>query len=269
MNLRRITELVIFDLRWSLLKRKGLMFLLPFSLLWYSVIKSIIDGKTELLQSSLVAMLLGTGHEIELISYLFTKPAEMSSLLILALYSTPMFALLAANDLYASDIGRGYFRLLITRVRRSEIFIARYLSVYLLVSVSITLVGVIAVVTLSMNSDYELMDMVSYLGWILLILLLYMAPFLAYMAIISSYFNSAISSLLMGIVSYTVLIIVLPIANFYMDANDAFSYLIPGKLKPDLMAIGTYDLYYALAALPAYTIIYLCIAWLFFSKRNL
>jgi Cu-processing system permease protein len=244
------------------------MFILPFALMWYFVIKNIIDDQSDILQSSMVAMLLGTGHQFDLVTYLYTKPAELSSFLILAIYFTPMFALLAGNDLYASDIGRGYFRLLITRCQRLEIFIARFLSVLILVSISIGIVGLVTVVTLMINSSYETMEMLSYLFWILMILIFYMAPFIAYMAIISSLFNSAISTILVGMVSYTVLIIAIPITNAYLSEGGIFSYLLPSGLKADLMAIDTYDLYTALAVMPVYTFIFLYIAWLRFRNRN-
>lgn len=269
MSFERIIQLILFDLRWSVFKRKGLMFLLPFSLIWYFVIKNIINDQSDILQTSMIAMLLGTGYEMSLVSYLYTKPAELSSFLILSIYFTPMFALLAGNDLYASDIGRGYFRLLITRCQRLEIFIARFLSVLIAVSISIIVVGLATVVTIMINSSYEMMELLPYLLWILTILIFYIAPFIAYMAIISSLFNSAISTILVGMVSYTVLIIAIPITNAYLDADGGiFSYLLPSGLKADLIAIDTYDLYTALAVMPVYTIIFLYIAWLRFRNRN-
>lgn len=244
------------------------MFILPFGLFWYFVVKRFAEGNGDLIQSSLIAMLLATGHDVELVTYLFSKPSELSSFLVLALYFTPLFALLAGNDMYASDLGQGFFRFLITRCQRLELFLARFLSIFLLASVLTCLAGLALALSLSANGEYSFAEIYPYLFWILLTLIVYMASFLAYMAIISCLMSSAIATLLVAMVSYTCLLIGISIANAYVNDSGIFSYLLPSGLKTDLIAVDTHDLTLALACLPAYCLIFGILAWLRFKSRN-
>ena len=270
MNWHRILELTLYDLRWSIFRRKGLMYVLPFSLFWYLVLKRFYDGAANWIQSSDFLMLASTRFDMEIVSHLFVElPPSMSAFFILAIYTTPFFTMLAANDLYASDMGTGYFRFLITRCQRSEIFLARCLGSLMIITFCTLVCGITALLIAIFIEGYPGTTAVGYLLKIISILMLYSIPFIAGMAVLSPMLNSAITVMLVACVSYTVTLIGLYIASAAFDEPVMFFYLLPSGIKKDLISMHNTDLLIAIASTPVYTLILALIAWSIFKRRNL
>ena len=270
MNWRRILELALFDLRWSLLRRKGLIYILPFALFWYLVLKRFYEGAANLLQSSDFLMLASTRFDMEMLSHLFVElPPSMSAYFILALYTTPFFTMLAANDMYATDLGNGYFRFLITRCQRGEMFLARSLGCLMLITGCLILCGATATLIATFIENYPATLTLSYFFRITSILILYSIPFIAAMAILSSLLNSAIAVMLLACVGYVVALIGIYSAEAAFKEPVMYFYLLPSGVKKDLISMNNADLWIAIAALPAYTLIYGWAAWAVFRRRNL
>lgn len=270
MNMHRTLELTLFDLRWSLLRRKGLMYILPFSLFWYLVLKRFYEGAANWLQSSDFLMLAGTRFDLEIITHLFVElPPSMSAFFILAIYTTPFFTMLAANDLFATDMGSGYFRFLISRCHRIEIFLARYLSSFLVIAFCTVIAAAAAALIAAFIEDYPITVTAGYFLKITSILILYSLPFIAGMAIISSLLNSAVTAILLASVGYVILLLGIYIAEAAFDEPTLFFYLLPSGIKKDLISMDTASVFMALAAVPAYSLIFAWMAWAVFRRRNL
>ena len=270
MNWHRILELTLFDLRWSLFRRKGLMYILPFSLFWYLVLKRFYEGAANWIQSSDFLMLAGTKFDLDVITHLFVElPPSMSAFFILAIYTTPFFTMLAANDLFATDLGSGFFRFIISRCHRVEIFLARYLSSLMVITACTIIAAVAAACIATFIEDYPVAITIGYLFKIIGILILYSMPFIAGMAIISSLLNSAIATILLASVGYVILLLGLYIAEAAFDEPALFFYILPSGIKKDLISMDTASMYMALASIPAYTLIFAWMAWAIFKRRNL
>ena len=270
MNWHRILELTLFDLRCSIFRRKGLMYILPFSLFWYLVLNRFYEGAANWIQSSDFLMLAGTKFDLDVITHLFVElPPSMSAFFILAIYTTPFFTMLAANDLFATDLGSGFFRFIISRCHRVEIFLARYLSSFLIIAICTIIAAVAAALIATFIEDYPIAITIGYLLKIISILILYSMPFIAGMAIISSMLNSAITAILLAAVGYVILLLGLYIAEAAFDEPALFFYLIPSGIKKDLISMDAASMYMALVSIPAYTLIYAWMAWTVFRRRTL
>ena len=161
MNLQRILVLALFDLRHSLLRIKGLMFLLPFFLYWLLIMKLMYEGGIEFVSSQagrvisiLIIDPLFSGDAVEIAHTLFDKnPATLSIALILGLTMSPLFCILAGCNQLAGDAGRYSFRFLLTRCTRTELLLSRYFSSAALIAISYLVLG-IGMSLLSLEIDH-------------------------------------------------------------------------------------------------------------------
>lgn len=267
MNWKRIFILACFDLRHSLFRLKGLVFLIPFLFFWYLNLKFLYEKGGEVLV---------TPESIVIMSWLFNPqlaqillilyPPTLSVFLIMALASTPAFAMLSGNDQLAGDAGRQTFRFLLTRCTRSEIFTGRFLSHYLLMSLSTLLIAAMATVISLHNDQHSTADVLQYAGQVSLLILIYILPFAAYMSVISAMMSSALSALLMSVTVYIAFIF---LGNYLQYKSGTNIQLLPGGLKEYLFDLNEHDLYAGMAGLLAFTVIYLCLGWLIFRRRNI
>ena len=269
MNWHRTLQLALFDIRWAVLRRKGLMYILPYFLFWYLVLKQFYEGAAYTIQTNGVLMLTSIGFDMETLNHLFIElPPSMSAFFIGAIYTTPFFILLAANDLFASDLGSGYFRFLITRCHRLEIFLARCLAVVLIILICTIISGVAAALIATFIEGYAVKVTIPYLLRIIGMLMFYSMPFIAIMAIVSAALNSPIGVILLASVGYTVLLICIYIAEAALDDPLIFFYLLPSGIRKDLISPDNTDVLVALASTPAYTLIFAWLAWTLFKRRN-
>jgi hypothetical protein len=267
MNLKRIFILACFDLRHSLFRLKGLVFLIPFLFFWYLNLKFLYERGGQALSSPESIVILSWLYNPEIAQILLILyPPVLSVFLIMVLASTPVFAMLSGNDQLASDSGRQTFRFLLTRCTRSEIFAGRFLSHYLLISLSTLLMAVLATAVSLQNDAHSTTAIINYAGQVSLLVLIYILPFVAYMSVISALMSSALSALLMSASVYIILII---LGNYLEHKSGVTIELLPGGLKEYLFDINPHDFYIGVGGLLAFTCIYFCIGWLVFRKRNI
>lgn len=267
---RHLTQLTLYDLRCAIFRLKGLLFLLPFFFFWYLVLGGLQDGIASWLQSKEGLFLTSILYDMDVAITLFSDhPPTLSAFFIIALYTTPFFAMLAANDMFAADISSGYFRFLISRCRRFEIFLARCLAAFIPAALSLFLVGLVAAVLSVSVDQYPVAEVGSYFLEVITVLLLYLCPYLAYMAILSAWTNSTIGALFLGMFGYAAIVFAIFIANSIYDADHRFSYLLPSGVKGYLLGSDTLLAAIALAALPLYTLIFAGLSWLIFRRRRL
>ncbi len=266
----RLIELTLYELRCAIFRLKGLLFLLPFFFFWYLVLGVLQDGIAAWLQSKEGLLLATILYDMDVAIALFREhPPTLSSFFIIALFTTPFFAMLAANDMFATYISSGYFRFLISRCRRIEIFLARYLAAFIPAAASLFLIGLVAAGVSVYVDGYPVAQAARYFFEVIAILLLYLCPYLAYMAIISSTANSAIGALFLGMFGYAAILFIIFIADSIYDADRIFSYLLPSGVKAHLLGTDILIRSIAAAALPLYTLVFGGLAWLIFRNRNL
>lgn len=264
MNWKRLVILVLFDLRHSLFKLKGLLFLIPFFCFWYWIFKLLVKNGTDFLvteKSFGITFLFFRDTEI-VQSLLINNPPTLSVFLVFSVATMPFFIMLAGNNQLATDAGTCTLRFLLTRCTRLEIYLSRFLSSYLLIVFTFIITVVIAI-AISLKYDNFLFNEILNYSWkVLLITLVYAIPFVAFMASISAFMSSALGTLLMSAVIYITLLVL----GNYLPFD--FS-LLPSGLKHYLYIPGTSNLVNLLIGIVTYTLIYAVIGWQIFNKRNL
>ena len=197
---------------------------------------------------------------------LVLHPPILSVFLLIALTVTPLFVFLGANNQLASDASSGSFRYLLSRCTRAEIFISRFLSAYLLIAIGIFF-ACLASTLISLDGDtHELNETIIYAWQSLLLVLLYTLPYVAFMTVISALMSSALGTILMGATIYFLTFVLI----LYLNGDyPSIGFLLPSAYKDDLIGIASNDLTIAISGLLAMTMIYLCIAWIIFRKRNI
>ncbi len=267
MNWKRTLILAWFDFTWSLSRIKGLLFIIPFLLFWYLVLKLIYEqgGATLVRPESIVIFSALYSPEIAQ-TLLILHPPSLSVFLIVALASLPFFAMLSGNDQLAGDAGRQTFRFLLTRCTRAEIYLGRFLSHYLLLSLGLLLVTLIATGISLYRDGHSAQETLEYMTQISFLLLLYSLPFVTYMSAISAMMSSALSALLMAVCMYVLLLTVGYVLHLKFGLPVT---LVPSGMKDYLFALNENDLLIAFAGLLAYSVIYACAGWIIFRRRNL
>lgn len=254
---------------YSLTRLKAWVFLIPFSICWYGVFKHIRHGVSEILQSQegimITSAIYGTDGALNLF---VDHPPSLSLFYLITLSAMPFFAVLASYDLYSSDLSSGFFRFLITRCRRIEIFLARIIGTVLLMASALLVVTTICTVFSIQNDNSGSAETIQYAIQVYLSSVLYAIPFIAYMSLISSLVSSTVASLFLGFMGFAA-IWILNLFTFFTQQKDFFSYLLASGFKEYLFELDTADFYTGIMLLPLYSLIYMILAYQLFSKRNL
>ena len=269
-NLQRTARLIRFDLAASLFRLKGLFFLLPFTLFWYLILRitgASLAGWLRQPDGLLLAGVVFTKAQLD--TLFIQNPPVLSVFLIIALISLPAFAVLGGLDQFSSDLGRGYYRLLATRCRRSEIFVAGYGVALILVGGAFTLATLAAVGVSIVRDAHAVAATLFYAARIWLILIFYAAALLGFMSMVSVITRSAIASLFLGVFGYFFVLLVAASLNTVLPDAAVFQYLLPSGLKPRLLFLAPAWLVPALACLSLYTAVYTWTAWKIFNNTRL
>jgi hypothetical protein len=269
MNWQRIVLLLRFDLYYSLTRLKGWVFLAPFSLFWLLILYSVNKGVSGILQSQEGIMassaIYGTDGALNLF---IEHPPSISLFYLVALSTMPFFMVLAGYDQFSSDFGSGFFRFLIARCKRIEIFLARFLSVLSLIAGSFLIVAVNCAIISISNDAYPTMDVLLYSTQVYFTLLLYALAFIAYMSLISSLVRSTLAALFLGMLGCGLIVLFKFFAKFTAEKS-IVSFLLANGVMDYLFELDTRDFYMALAILPVYILVYTGLAFAIFNRRNL
>jgi hypothetical protein len=269
MNWRRVALILQFDLRHAVFRVRGLLFIIPFAMLWYPILRNFDHDVSAWFRGREGIMVAATLFDVDVAAALFIDhPPLLSAFFLVALASAPFFVILAAHDQVASDLGSGYFRFLSIRCTRFEIFLGRLLGALVLLSCAYGVVG-IAAAALSMLADGTPAGAAFlYLLQIMLTVFLYIAPLVAYAALVSALCSSALAALLLGMAGYAALLILMWAGNGLFTDHAPFSYLLPSGIKNHLFGVDALRSTLAAACLPVYALAYGWCGWKIFGMRN-
>ncbi|MFT5132005.1 MAG: hypothetical protein ACI9SC_000468 [Gammaproteobacteria bacterium] len=269
MNWQRIVLLLRFDLYYSLTRLKGWVFLVPFSLWWYLIFYQINKGVLDILQSQegimATSAIYGTDGALNLF---IDHPPSVSLFYIISLTSIPFFVVLGGYDQFSSDFGSGFFRFLVARCKRMEIFLARFLSAFCLIAGSYLIVAGICAIISMHNDGYAATDVLIYSVRVYLTLMLYSLTFIAFMSLISTLVRSTLAALFLGMLACGLIVLFKFFAKFTAQKS-IVAYLLANGVMDYLIELDTGDFYMALAILPVYVLVYAGIAFQIFNRRNL
>lgn len=270
MNWRRTSLIALFDLRYSLFRIRGLLFLLPFAFLWYLIIGSLSRDVSAWIQGPEGQALTATLFNIGTAQRLFVEhPPVLSIYLLVALGTAPFFVILGAHDQFASDLGSGYFRYLCSRCSRWEIFLGRYLSALSLLEGAYLLSVVVAALVSVRIDGYPATTVLGYALQVFMIVFLYVAALAAVTSLVSVLARSTMGSLFLGMIGYASMLIALWILDRAAGTGALFAHLLPSALKHNLLGFDPGSAAVALASLPAYTLAYGGLAWRRFKYMDL
>jgi len=269
MSWRRIALILLFDLRHGVFRVRGLLFLVPFALCWYGFLR-FHEQTIELFRRPEGFMLLSRIlDEFSAKALLLDNPVLPSAFLLTALFTAPFFVILAAHDQTASDIGAGFFRFLTARCTRLELFLGRYLSALTYVVAAYSIVAATAALLSVLSDGTPVIDTAVYAAQIILTLLLYAAPLVAYAALTSALCSSGVGALLLGFAGYVAVLIGMWAGNGLFDGSAPFSYLLPSGMRNLLFAADPLRAAFAAACMPVYAVAWGWLAWKVFGMRNL
>lgn len=268
MNWRRIALVWSFDLRHGAFRVRGLLFLVPFALCWYAFLRYHEQAVALFKRPEGFVLLSRMLDEFAARTLLLDNPILLSAFFVSALFTAPFFVILAAHDQTASDLGSGFFRFLSARCTRLEIFLGRYLSALSLVVIAYSVVAAMTALLSIMSDGKPAVDTILYTAQIVLTILLYAAPIVAYAALTSSLCTSGIGALLLGLAGYVAILIAMWAGNGLFGGSAPFSYALPSGLRDLLFGGDPLLASFAASCMPVYTFVYGWLAWKAFGMRN-
>ncbi|MCG8325039.1 MAG: hypothetical protein MI673_05940, partial [Thiotrichales bacterium] len=156
-------------------------------------------------------------------------------------------------------------RFLLTRCTRTELFVSRYLRAAFLVAICLCILfSCICVLSITID-EFQLLETITYGLGTVAVLVVYSLPLLAFMSIFSSLMSGAMSSMLSSSVLFVILLVC---SHWWDDDYPVATYLLPNSLKPALYDISSAEILLNMSGLLAYAVVYLCLGWLIFYRRN-
>lgn len=269
MNWGRTIALLSFELRHGVFRAKGLVFIVPFLLFWFVMFRWLNRDVSTWFAKGDGVLAMSLLFDPSIASALFVdQPPVLSVYFLLALATAPFFTMLAAHDQSSSDIGSGYLRFLCGRCRRIELYVSRFLAALCLLMAAHVVICSLAVWLSVIQDEYPLRPVLGYAGQILLTLLLYLSPLVAFMALASAVSRSAVGALVLGMVAYLALLVLIWAGNFLLPGNELMGWLLPSATRYRLFGIDPQQSILAIAALPLYTLAYGWAGWSVFRNRN-
>ena len=177
-----------------------MVFLIPFSIYWF-VVFYFLHSKPEFSdafasQQGLTAMKHFGGDTTYDLFY--NSPPILPLVFLLLMITSPFFAVLACFGQFSGDLNNGFFRFLIARCYRLEIYIARLLSAIILITVAFLVVFLIAIVMSIQHQEHFDPNTFYYSLQVFSVLLIYVLPFTGFMSLLSTLFKSETGCCLFG-----------------------------------------------------------------------
>jgi Cu-processing system permease protein len=266
---RHIGVLIRHDLRYTLSSARGLLFLVFFGLVWGWVFWKLAAGVAESLGTPQAGFLVSFFFDSSIAQLLQDRPATLAAYFVIAAMLTPLFAMVAACDQTATDLGTRHIRFLIPRVGRAEIFVSRLVGAAILISVAQALAGVAATIiaiVIHGGGDVSTGAIVAYGARVTISLIVYSLPMVALMSLLSASMASIGLALLVGLGGYALLSIGLGMVSG--QVGTVLSFLIPGGLKPYLLQPEIGPALAAGAGALGYVALYALLGWQVFRTRD-
>lgn len=271
MRIHMIKRLVAQDLHYALRSARGVLFLVFFSVFWFWVFSKFGQIDTQWLRNPEGAMMLSWLFDPKTAQALFIDRHPAFSLFYLvAINTAPMFVLLAASDQTANDIGSKYLRFLLPRCQRTEIYLGRFLGCVLLVWAAYFIVSLVAALWVVLFNDASLSEIMVEWLWVVISLMVYVLPFIAFMSLCSALVGSAGLSALLGLGSYLLVVIIIGIVGIRFEgAAELVGWILPNTIKPWILLMDITQWLKSLLVAAVYVAIYGWLGWLMFSRRDI
>jgi len=271
MRSQMIRKLIVQDLFYALRSARGVLFLVFFSVFWLWVFSKFGQVNTQWLRNPEGTMVLSWLFDAKTAQALFVDRNPAFSLFYLvAINTAPLFVLFAASDQTANDIGSKYLRFLLPRCQRSEIYLGRFFGCVLLVWAAYIAVSLIAALWVVIFNDASFSSIIIEWLWVVISLMIYVLPFIAFMSLCSALVGSAGLSALLGLGSYLIVVIIVGIMGIRWEGMaDAIGWILPNAIKPWVLLMDLGALLKAIFVGGIYVLIYGWLGWLMFVRRDI
>lgn len=218
-----------FELKRLFFTRKGLLYLITFSLVWYFILLYPVRYAADLLVQEHKAASDGSFLEFfGFDSLLNWKIPEMGVYWHFALLIFPLLAVMTSADQSCSDRERGTLRFLSLRVSRDSLFFGRFAGAMLNHALLI-FISLLGAVLLALYRDAGLLtELLNSAMAIIVNLLIMLLPFTAMMAALSASVKSARQASVWAILIWSFLAGIISLLSSYLPALDSLNVLIPG-----------------------------------------
>lgn len=231
-----------FELKRLFSTRKGLLYLLAFSVVWYFILIYPIRFASDLFEhnqnsahGSSFFQFIGFG------SLLNWKIPEFGVYWRFALVMFPLLCITIASDQTCSDRERGTLRFLSLRASRDSLFFGRFAGV-MLIQTLLVLVTVLTVLILAIYRDTNLLTAAfNSAAAIVINLILVLLPFTAMMAALSASVKSARQATVWAILIWSFLAGFISLLSSYLPVLDIFKVLVPGYQMSELYQLAEWQ----------------------------
>ena len=218
-----------FELKRLFSTRKGLLYLITFSIVWYFILVYPIRFASDLFEQSQYST-KGGGffHFIGFSSLLNWQVPEFGVYWRFALLMFPLLCIIIASDQTCSDRERGTLRFLALRANRDCIFFGRFASV-MLTQTLLIIATLLTTLPLALFRDGNLLFTALNSAMAIAVnLILVLLPFTAMMAALSATVKSARQSTVWAILILSFLAGLISGLSHYLPAVSTLKILIPG-----------------------------------------
>lgn len=198
------------------------------------------------------------------------QPAIVSAILVLLFLVTPLLSCMAGFNQTSGDIGSKGLRFLLIRTERTNIFLGRFIGTYLFSAVVYLLLFAILAIYMAVKVKvHPAGDMLSWLFFGYLRLMLFSLPYIAICAWVSCSIDSAFGSLMIALLLVYMVPLLFGVASGIEPKLHYGQYITPWGFKYLLLEpIGPRFLG-GVAAMLGFTGFFMFIGMRHFSKRDL
>ncbi len=235
-SFHRIWCLAKFELVRMFLTKRGAMAIAAFATAWFLILYYVISTANDLVSSDTfvtIAYQVFSGATMrEILSW---PVPELAVFWVVAVYSFPIFALIATSDQTCADRSRGTLRFIALRATRAEILFGRFMGQVLILAV---LIACTLTATLLMASFRD--ASLFFVGLIKAMdifksILIAVMPFVALMAFFNSFLRSARLAIIVSFLFFVIIPLIIAFIEYKLGINTYITYLVPGVQLSDVI----------------------------------
>ena len=268
LNIWRIWALIKFELIRLFFTKRGMLAVLAFATAWFIILYYPVNSAVSIVSSEgfkdMAKQMFGVLGLSELLNW---PVSELALYWLIAIYSFPVFALIASSDQTCADRTRGTLRFISLRASRNEILFGRFLGQVLIISTLILLTLLATVVMATWRDTSLFIPALTKSLYLFKELLIAVLPFIALMAFFNSFLRSAKLTAVITLLFFGLGSIFISILEYQAPIAIHLNYLFPGMQLDAVVGQQGLDMSHYVIPL-IQTVAYLTLASIF-MKRSL
>lgn len=257
-----------FELTRLFLTKRGIILLAAFAIVWFFILKNLVLESVDMFNDPQTLEMVSSFLGINL-NYLSQWPyAELAVYWLISILIFPYITILMTSDQTASDAKRGTMRFLLLRTSRNELLLGRFIGQLIIM---FSLIGLTVIPTLVMGMVREpsyVLTTVPQLISVYSVLLLSCLPFIAFMALLNSAYQSSKITILFTVILVPLISSIIGGLSNYLSILDYLRYALPSVQWTDTALLANFEL--SSIAIPLFqTALYLVLAQVVLARKSL